>query len=98
MSEMENMVMETENTELEAVDTEVSGGPSKGLTGLIVGGLITAATVGTVAVVKKIKGKKSQDEPKKKVKKRLRLVEIEEDVKEEVIDSEATEVEDSDEE
>jgi hypothetical protein len=87
--------METiENGEIDVIDdvdyTEVEGGSGK-VIGLVVAGLTGAAALGAVAY-KKIKAKKD-GQPKKK-RKKLMWVEVEDDIEEnDVVDSEAKEVE-----
>lgn len=89
-NEMEMNVMELEN-EIETEDfTEESGGSGK-VIALAVAGVAGAAALG-VAAVKKLKAKKSKDEKPKKKRKKLMWVEVE-DEGEEIIDSEAVEVE-----
>ena len=95
-------MMEKEEVEVmdlvpsEADDTMDESGSGKVL-GLVLAGLAGAATLGMVAY-KKIKSKKEDKKPRKK--KRLRWVEVddeeefEEDLEENIIDSEYAEVED----
>lgn len=95
-------MMEKEEVEVmdlvpsEADDTMDESGSGK-ILGLVLAGLAGAATLGVVAY-KKIKSKKEDKKPRKK--KRLRWVEVddeeefEEDLEENIIDSEYAEVED----
>lgn len=95
MAEDLNDVMEIENDEMNVVDTDdyefSDGGSGKVIAAVVAGvGLVSAA----VAVgVKKLKAKKAENKPNKKVKKRLRWVEVEDDVDEsDVIDVESDDV------
>lgn len=94
MNEEKMEVMEANNEEFDEVndiDYEVYEGGSGKVIALVVGGLAGAAALG-VAAYKKLKSKKD-DKPKKKVKKRLRWVEVEDEVEDNVVaDVEAEEI------
>lgn len=104
MSETMNKVMDEVMTTEEPMDSmamepeeEYEGGSGKALAAVLaVGAGVVAA--GTVAY-KKLKAKKD-DKPKKKTKKRLRWVEVpvEDEEFDDIIDSEAEEVDESDDE
>ena len=104
MSETMNKVMDEVMTTEEPMDSmamepeeEYEGGSGKALAAVLaVGAGVVAA--GTVAY-KKLKAKKDE-KPKKKTKKRLRWVEvpIEDEELDDIIDSEAEEVDESDDE
>ena len=105
MSETMNKVMDEGMTTEEPMDSmamgpeeEYEGGSGKALAAVLaVGAGVVAA--GTVAY-KKLKAKKDE-KPKKKTKKRLRWVEVpveDEEFEEDIIDSEAEEVDKSDDE
>lgn len=92
--EIKNEVMETSG-EINDIDdfnyseNECGSGKTVGLTI----GLITGAVALGAAAYKKYKSKKKDGEqPKKKVKKRLRWVEVEDDVDNTIIDSTAEEI------
>ncbi len=94
MSEtMETKEMTTvEPMETEVIDsTEESYESSNKLTGFIVAGVVGLAAAGAVAV-QKLKAKKNADKPKKKVRKKLMLVEVP-DEEDDIVNSDATEVE-----
>lgn len=96
MAEKLNEVIEIENEETNVVDIddcEVSEGGSGKVIAAVVAGVGLVA--GVVAVgAKKLKARKAENEPKKKVKKRLRWVEVEDNVDEsEAIDVESEEIE-----
>ncbi len=97
MSENLNEVMENENEvnviDLEPGDYTVEEGGSGKVIALVVGGLAGAAALG-VAAYKKLKAKQNDEKPKKKVKKRLRLVEVEDEPK---VDDSTTEENDQEE-
>lgn len=93
MNEEKMEVMEANNEEFDVVDDidyEVSEGGSGKVIALVVGGLAGAAALGAAAY-KKLKSNKD-DKPKKKVKKRLRWVEVEDNVDEDVADVETEEI------